>query len=177
MWCRSEYPGGSQSEVRELFLETHNGEREEALSTTEGGAGPSGRSEFYAGEHGKGDLLFPITAWNTAQQDLATADSVMQALAANYDATFLSNLEGRVPWPARRLQLSRGFRKIEIRVMLNPNYLVEGERFYELHENRTSRLGLFGRDSDHRKVAEYSRDQVANRELLTRDIEALISRL
>lgn len=78
-------------------------------------------------------------------------------------------------WPARRLKKRSLFKIYEIRVMLNLNYLQDNEMFYELREYRaTDYAGLYSKVLEHKKIADYSTEQVRDEQLLSRDLESLI---
>ena len=131
------------------------------------------KTDYYPGDYGRGDFLFPIDEWVNFQRQLATTDAVMRIIANRYKMKVLSNIRGE--WPARRLTKRRGLKIFEMRILLNPEYLKNKKLFYELREHvMIDCWELWGKILKHRKVVEYSVDQLDDRILVMRDLENLI---
>src|SRR2546428_8768052 len=84
---------------------------------------------YYAGDDGKGEYLFPLESWIEFQKQLTPADVIMRIAAIKCQMKFSGNIRGS--WPARRLRKKFRFEEIEIRLMLNANYLQDNQVFYE----------------------------------------------
>jgi hypothetical protein len=131
---------------------------------------------YYPGDDGGSEYLFNIDLWIDCQKQLTTAEVLMRMLALQYNIRFLSNIKGY--WPSRRLQKKRLFKVYELRLMLNHNYCVDGQVFYEL--NKIILVNVFG---FYKKILEfsqikiYSSDQVNDRRIILNDLQSAISSL
>lgn len=120
------------------------------------------------------NVLLPGETWSESQSHLCASDRVMRSLAAKYRGLrFLANI--RESWPARRLQKRTLFKVKEVRLMLNPNFLVDGRVHYELHEIEGIGIFGYGKLTLFRKLVEYSVDKVTDVDFVGADIESAIS--
>lgn len=87
-------------------------------------------NEMFWGTDGRGDAYFTGEEWVAFQRRLIPVEVVMQSIAKHTKATVHVNV--RNEWPARRLQLRRRWRLGELRVILNPNFLVDRIERYDL---------------------------------------------
>ncbi|MEW5978120.1 MAG: hypothetical protein AB1898_20180 [Acidobacteriota bacterium] len=132
---------------------------------------------YLRGDEGQADFLFPLESWIECQRDLATVDGIMRLAATQCRLLFLTDLKVRGGgWPARRVRRLRALAFSEVQIVLNPNFLQNEKRFYQL--NRHTARSLFHREKTtaFQTVKVYSVVDLANRELLVRDLnDALAS--
>lgn len=133
--------------------------------------------ELHFGSGNHADVGFPRDAWAIAQRDLAPVEPVLRELGRKHGLQLVSDLDGRVAWPARRLRAKRLWRRTEIRLMVNPEYLNDGKLFYVLFAEKTTGLGWFRRDGSHEIGASYSAGELRDAARLARDVEGLIEHL
>ncbi|HVN79873.1 MAG TPA: hypothetical protein VMW38_12815 [Terriglobia bacterium] len=127
----------------------------------------------YMGDDGRGDCFFSLKSWLDFQQQLVPAEVIMRIAAVKWKMKFLSNIRGS--WPARRLRKRRGLYTEEIRWMLNPNYLIDKELFYQLRKQKTREIwGFFRKDVRDEEIKRYSVEEMMDHELLARDLELAI---
>ena len=131
------------------------------------------RHEYSEPDEGA-DVLLPGETWSESQSHLRAFDGTMRSLAANYGLRFVENI--RKSWPARRLQKRTLFKVKEVRLMLNPNFLVDGRVHYELHEiEGVGIFGVYGKLKLFRELAVYSVDEMTDVKSVARNIESAIS--
>ena len=74
------------------------------MSTSkDGGSRHDDRNDasYYLGVSGDADFAFPRAVWQPAQTDLLKVEPTIRQLAAEFDLEYLSNTEGKIPWPSR----------------------------------------------------------------------------
>ena len=131
---------------------------------------------YYPGDDGKAEYLFETDLWIECQKQLATADTVMRMLALQYKVRFLSNINGS--WPSRRLIKKDVFKIPEVRLMLNQNYLIDRNVYYELNFYVVANyLGMMKKQLEFSKLKKYSIEQVSDRLMLINDFENIVRSL
>lgn len=118
---------------------------------------------------------FSLLQWVEFQRQLAAADVVMKILSAKYQARFLSNI--RDEWPSRRIRRRDWFTIREIRLMLNPQFLEDGQCFFELRKVVANRLLPFARVLENQVLSRYSLEQLQDAEKLLQEFEPFIQTL
>lgn len=132
------------------------------------------REHLYFEPAATADIRFPTDAWEQAQRELAPAEPVLRELGRKHGLELLSDLTGRVVWPARRLQ-ARGLSwETQVRLLVNPNYFNDGRWFYALVVERTAGLGWFRKSLPHFRGRTYAADELRDPARLARDVEELI---
>ena len=135
-----------------------------------------GKYSYYPGDDGKAEYLFETDLWIECQKQLATADTVMRMIALQYKIRFLSNINGS--WPSRRLRKEEFFKISEVRLLLNSNYLIDGNIYYELNVYvMADYLGLIKKQLEFSRVKTYSIEQVIDKSILINDLENIIRSL
>jgi hypothetical protein len=131
---------------------------------------------YYPGDDGGSDFLFSTDIWIEFQRQLTIVDVVMRMLANRYKIDFLSNIRGR--WPSRRLRKRKNFKIFEIRLMLNRNYLVNKEIYYELNKYvGIDIFGMFEKKLEFINIKKYSINEINNKDMMLNDLESTISSL
>lgn len=131
--------------------------------------------DYYPGDHFEGGCPFSVDEWIGFQRQLVTADVIMGMLSHKYSLEFLSYYRGL--WPGRTLRRRRWHKVAEIRLFLNTQFLTDRNIFYELRRHVMVDLAeLYRRQLEDTMIAEYSGEQMNDRELLQRDLETVISR-
>ena len=122
---------------------------------------------FYAGDFGGGDILVVLDDWIAAQRDLAVADVLLRLLAMRHGLRFRANLEGRVPWPARRLLRRRLSESRELRLLLNPRFMEDGGvRAYELHVVRNAGPWIGYAPDEIARLGRFTPEEVSDRRFM-----------
>lgn len=133
-------------------------------------------SELYFGRDGTADVGFPADAWERAQHDLAPAEAVLRDLGRRHGLELLADLDGRVAWPARRLRSGGLLGETQVRLLLNPEYLNDGELFYTLDLVRATGPGWLRKYDPSVEGGRYSADELRDSARLAGDVESLIER-
>jgi len=133
---------------------------------------------YLRGDAGHADFLFRLDTWIECQRQLATVDGIMRLAAGQCNLLFLTDLNvkgGR--WPARRVRRRRALAFSELQIVFNPNYLQDEQVFYQLNRHTARTLFHTGKTTDFQTIKVYSVVDLANRELLVRDLNDAIDSL
>jgi hypothetical protein len=85
------------------------------------------------------EVMFSTTEQSQFDRDLSTADRVLLRLAYEYKCEFLRDA-GR-GWAGRTLRRRVGLRTFVLRLALNPNFLEDGNVFYQVIERWSFEFG------------------------------------
>jgi hypothetical protein len=115
----------------------------------------------YFGKSDYEDIDFPLKTWERAQFELAPVEQLFRQVAQDTGWRFVSNKEGRYPWPSRGVMLTRGLSRLAIRVTLNPLFLRDSRPFYILELLRQPRSNWLPIQRYSQEIlAEYSSEEL-----------------